>query len=132
VTYVLDTNAVVGLMKLHEPIAGRIRSHGPAGLAVTTITLAEMWFGAARSRWPARSRADQDAALAPFRVLDFDATAADRYAAIRATLASKGTPIGDRDLMIAAITLGNRATLVTNNTREFMRVPGLRVEDWTA
>lgn len=130
--YLLDTNAVIDLMRLRDPLAARVQRAGPGPLAVSAITLAELWYGAARSRRPRRSRDDQDAALAPFRVLDFDAAAADRYADARTHLAGTGQPIGDRDLMIAAIALANRATLVSGNVGEFQRVPGLRVEDWMA
>jgi tRNA(fMet)-specific endonuclease VapC len=86
--------------------------------------------GAAKSQHPRRSRADRDAFLAPFRVLDFDAAAADCYAHARAHLATKGQPIGDRDLMIAAIAVANRLIVVTSNISEFARVPGVVVEDW--
>jgi len=130
VTYLFDTNACIHLMKLHEPLTSRAREAGPAVLAVTSITLAELWFGAAKSQQPKRTRADQEAFLAPFRVFDFDAAAADCYAGIRAHLTAKGKPIADRDLMIAAIALANRRTVVTSNLSEFARVPGLKVEDW--
>jgi tRNA(fMet)-specific endonuclease VapC len=130
VSYLFDTNACIHLMKLREPLAGRARDTGPSAIAITAITLAEMWFGAAKSQHPRRSRADQDAFLAPFRVLDFDAAAADCYASARAHLAAKGQPIGDRDLMIAAIAVANRLIVVTSNISEFARVPGVVVEDW--
>jgi tRNA(fMet)-specific endonuclease VapC len=130
VSYLFDTSAVIHLMRLHDPLTTRAREAGPSSIAVSSITLAELWYGAARSQRPQRTRAEQDIVLAPFRVLDFDATAADRYAAARARLAEQGRPIGDRDLMIAAIALANRMTVVTSNVAEFMRVPGLRVEDW--
>ena len=129
-SYLFDTNAVIHLMKMDEPLVTRVRAAGPSLIAVSSITLGELWYGAARSRHPQRNRIEQDAALAPFRVLDFDASAADRYAAVRADLAREGQPIGDRDLMIAAIALANRLTVVTRNLSEFVRVPGLKVEDW--
>lgn len=129
-SFLFDTNAIIHLMKLREPLVTRARDAGPSAIAVSTITLAELWFEAARSRRPARSRAEQDVALAPFRVLDFDAEAADRYATARAHLADLGRPIGDRDLMIASIALANRMTVVTSNASEFERVPGVKVEDW--
>jgi tRNA(fMet)-specific endonuclease VapC len=132
VSYLLDTNAVIHLMKLREPLVGRVRMAGPAAFAVSSITLAELWYGAARSRRPRTSRREQDLALEPFRVLDFDAAAADRYAAARARLANEGRPIGDRDLMIAAIALVARRTVITSNVSEFRRVPELSVEDWMA
>lgn len=128
--YLFDTNAIIHMMKLRDPLTARARAVGPTAIAVSAITLAELWFGAARSRRPQRSRAEQDLVLAPFRVLDFDAAAADRYATTRAHLADRGRPIGDRDLMIAAIALANRMTVVTSNVSEFARVPTLVVEDW--
>jgi tRNA(fMet)-specific endonuclease VapC len=130
VRYLFDTNAIIHLMKLNDPLASRARAEGPAAIVVSSITLAELWFGAARSRRSGRTRSEQDLALSPFRVLDFDAAAADRYATVRAHLADQGRPIGDRDLMIAAIALANRLVVVTSNTSEFARVPGLTVEDW--
>jgi tRNA(fMet)-specific endonuclease VapC len=130
VSWLLDTNSWIHLMKSRAPIVERVRAIGPALLAVSTVTCAELWFGAAKSQHPQRTRAEQEAALKPFRVLDFDAAAADRYAAIKAHLARLGQPIGDRDIMIAATALSNRMSVVTSNTREFTRVPGLRVEDW--
>ena len=129
-SYLFDTNACIHLMKLHEPLTTRTREAGPSVIAVTSITLAELWFGAAKSQQPKRTRADQDEFLAPFRVFDFDAAAADCYAGIRAHLAAKGRPIGDRDLMIAAIAQANRRIVVTSNVSEFARVLGLKVEDW--
>jgi tRNA(fMet)-specific endonuclease VapC len=132
VSYLFDTNACIHLMKLHEPLTSRARGVGPSAIAVAAITLAEMWFGAAKSHQPRRTRTDQDVFLSPFRVFDFDASAADRYASIRAHLAAKGRPIGDRDLMIAAIAQANNLIVVTSNISEFARVPGLKVEDWMA
>lgn len=129
-SYLFDTNACIHLMKLHEPLTGRAREAGPSAIAITAITLAEMWFGAAKRHNPRRTRADQDVFFAPFRVLDFDARAADCYANARAHLAAGGQPIGDRDLMIAAIAFAHRLTVVTSNVSEFARVPGLTVEDW--
>ena len=100
-SYLFDTNACIHLMKQREPLTGRAREAGPSAIAITAITLAEMWFGAANC-----------------------------YADARAHLAAKGHPIGDRDLMIAAIALANRLTVVTSNLSEFGRVPGVTVEDW--
>lgn len=129
-TWLLDTNACIFLMKLREPVTRRVKQFGPDDLAVSSITCAELWFGAAKSQHPQRSRAAQDAFLEPFRVVDFDVKAADRYGTIRAHLARAGRQIGDRDLMIASIALANRMTVVTSNAAEFVRVPGLAVEDW--
>ena len=69
--------------------------------------------------------------LAPFQVLPFDVEAASRYVDARLALEQAGRPIGERDLVIAATALAHDLTVITNNTREFGRVPGLRVEDWS-
>jgi tRNA(fMet)-specific endonuclease VapC len=130
VTWLLDTNACIFVMKLRAPITSRVRELRPDDLAVSVITCAELWFGAAKSQHTQRSRAAQDAFLEPFRIVDFDSKAADRYAALRAHLARAGRQIGDRDLMIAAIALANRMAVVTSNAAEFAHVPGLKVEDW--
>jgi tRNA(fMet)-specific endonuclease VapC len=130
VNFLFDTNALIHLMKVHEPLVTRARQEAPSCIAVSSITLAELWYGAARSQRPQRSRVEQDAALAPFRVLDFDAESANHYASLRSSLEKVGKPIGDRDLLIASIALANHLSLVTSNTAEFMRVPGLSVEDW--
>jgi tRNA(fMet)-specific endonuclease VapC len=130
VSWLLDTNTCIFLMKMRERLVSRVRTLSPDDLAVASITCAELWFGAARSQHPRRNRDVQDAFLAPMRVLDFNAKAADRYARIRAELARTGRQIGDRDAMIAAIALANDLGVLTSDTSEFRRVPGLRVEDW--
>lgn len=130
-SYLLDTSAVVHLLNLHDPLATRVRDVGPVPIAISSITVAELRHAAARSPRPQRTRAEQDAALAPFRVLAFDESAADRYADVRAHLEAKRRFVGDRELMVAAIALANRMTVVTGRVSEFRRVPGLRVEDWT-
>jgi tRNA(fMet)-specific endonuclease VapC len=94
------------------------------------ITLAELWFGALKSTRPERTRASVDAFLRPFEVLLFDRDAAGSYAEIRLRLERLGRPIGERDLLIAAIARSRSLTVVTHNVGEFGRVPGLTVEDW--
>jgi predicted nucleic acid-binding protein len=106
VSYLFDTNAIIHLMKLRDPLTSR------------AVTSDRRRSPSRRSRWQSfgsvrrdanapRSRAEQDVALKPFRVLDFDAAAAAHYAAARAHLADRGRPFGDRDLMIASIALAN-------------------------
>jgi tRNA(fMet)-specific endonuclease VapC len=90
----------------------------------------ELLFGARRAHQPTHALAQVRTFCAPFVSLPFDDRAADEYSAVRAHLASLGTPIGPYDLMIAAITLAHGLMLVTHNTVEFSRVPGLRLEDW--
>lgn len=92
------------------------------------MTVAELWYGAARRPDPQRKRAAWTAVLAPFAVLPFDRASAERHGVLRHELRHR--PIGERDLFIAAIALANDLTLVTHDGAEYERVPGLRVEDW--
>jgi tRNA(fMet)-specific endonuclease VapC len=114
-----------------EPVLASMARVSPADVAVSAITVAELWFGARKSRTPRRARAEQDAFLAPLVILDFGKSAAEHYAVVREHLERRGTPIGERDLMIASIALANDRELVTNNLREFRRVPELVVVDWS-
>ena len=129
-TWLLDTNTCIFLMKNREPLVSRVQQLSPDDLAVSSITCAELWFGATRSEHPQRNRKSQDAFLRLLHVVDFDGKAADRYASAGAHLARVGRRIGERDLMIASIALAHGMGVVTSNTAEFQRVPALRVEDW--
>jgi tRNA(fMet)-specific endonuclease VapC len=102
----------------------------PDDVSVSVVTLAELWFGARKSSKPARTRQSVDAFLAPITVLPFDRDAAGDYAEIRFDLERAGTPIGERDLLIASTARSRGMTVVTHNVKEFTRVPELGVEDW--
>ena len=130
--YLLDTNICVFLKaKRHPQLAARIRKTRKRDVAVSTVTEAELKYGAYKSNDPARNMTAVDALLATIAILPFESTAADAYGQIRATLEKSGQIIGPYDLMIAAQAIAHRLTIVTNNVREFSRVPGLAVEDWT-
>lgn len=129
--YLLDTNICIAAMRRNRQILARVLRADPSELAVAVMTVAELWFGALRSADPARGRAVADAFLAPFAWLPFNDVGAERYATARHALETRGTPIGERDLVIAATALAHGLAVVTNNTREFARVPGLVVEDWS-
>lgn len=130
--YLLDTNTCIAALRKHRAVLARIVQCAPDDLAVATMTVAELWFGAFKSVDAARSRAVVDAFLAPLAWLPFDDAAAERYATARFHLEARGTPIGERDLIIAATALPHGLTVITRNTREFEGVPALRVEDWSA
>lgn len=131
VTYLLDTNAWISYLNARRsPIAGRLVNTNPADVRLCSVVKAELYYGAYRS-----SRVRENLNLltrlsAQFASVPFDDVAADHYGKIRAYLAKLGTPIGPNDLLIAAIALAGAFTLVTNNTREFSRVPGLLIENW--
>jgi tRNA(fMet)-specific endonuclease VapC len=101
-------------------------------IALSAIVLFELWFGIAKSERRAENIAELEAFLARgFEILALDGDDAEEAGDIRATLARAGTPIGPYDVLIAAQARRRDATLVTANGREFSRVPGLKIEDWT-
>ena len=101
-------------------------------MAVCSIVKAELLYGAWRSaRVPANLQRLQ-VFFEPLRSLPFDDACAQTYAQLRAALAALGAPIGANDMLIAAIALTHRLTVVTHNTREFARIAGLKLEDWEA
>lgn len=129
--YLLDTNIFIYLCKGTYPvIADHIRSFGPGDIVISSITLAELEFGIAKSAKPEKNRKHFQEFLLPFEILPFDGGAAVEYGTVRHHLEKAGSPIGPLDTLIAAHALAAGVCLVTNNEREFNRVPGLRVENW--
>ena len=130
-TYSLDTDTCIAFLRRHLSVLDtRFAAHAPEEIVVSAPVRGELFFGAARSKDPVRARQGVDAFLERFASLPFDDAAADTYGRIRVSLAASGSPIGPNDLLIAAIALTASATLVTHNTREFGRIPGLLLEDW--
>lgn len=107
-----------------------VRARVPADIRICSIVVAELRHGCLRSAKPTANRAAVDALLAPYTSLPFDDAAAEQFASIRLALELTGLMIGPYDVQIAAIALTNNCTLVTHNTSEFSRVPGLAIEDW--
>ena len=129
-TYLLDTNTCVYAIKRDSRVLRSLQEHSPDDFGVSAITVAELWFGAAKSSRPRQTRWSVDAFLKPFEVLPFAGEAAAEYAEIRLQLERAGRPIGERDLLIAATAKSRGLRVVTHNVREFGRVSGLNVEDW--
>ena len=130
--YLLDTNIVSHWMRGHPEVLRRVRSHAPSELSLSSITLAEILYGIEKSPSRKGERRDRIASiLSQLQLHPFDETAARRYARVRARLEESGQPISERDTQIASVALSRRLTVVTNNVREFGRVAGLTVEDWT-
>lgn len=130
--YLLDTNIVIGLSKGRPEVRTRL-AHLPAqNLLLSPVVLCELEFGIAKSQRPEANRAALALLVANLPVPDFNAEVAVHYGRIRAQLEAVGQPIGPNDLLIAAHALSIGATLVTDNVREFSRVPGLVVENWLA
>lgn len=128
--YMLDTNICIYAIK-HRPAAvlDALRTHEAAGIGLSAISAAELQFGARKSG-SARNLAALAQFFEPLEIADFDPAAAQAYGTVRAALEARGTPIGPLDTLIAAHALALDVMLVTHNTREFARVPGLRVADW--
>ena len=126
--YLLDANAVIALLNdTTSPIARRIRRYAPRDVGVSAVVI-QKYYGAFKSQRVDKNVARVDALQFP--VLEFDQEDARRAGEVRAHLASKGTPIGPYDVLIAGQAKARKLTLVTHNTTEFQRVPGLKVEDW--
>jgi tRNA(fMet)-specific endonuclease VapC len=131
VIYLLDTNVCVRYLNGRSvAIRERLEATDADDIVVCSVVKAELFYGANRSNNPERTLANQQQFLNLFVSLPFDDEAATIYGKIRAHLATQGTPIGANDLQIAAIALVHNLILVTHNTGEFSRVPGLRWEDW--
>jgi tRNA(fMet)-specific endonuclease VapC len=127
--YLLDANAVIGLLNdAASGLAQRARREKPADIAISAIVAHELFYGAFKSRRAERNVALVDALR--FAVIEFDKEDARQAGKIRALLASKGPPIGPYDVLIAGQAMARNMVLVTGNTGELERIPGLRLEDW--
>lgn len=131
--FLFDTDACIDLIRQKVPaLQEKIRSLQGEQVAVSVITVAELEYGISKSMFPDRARLATINFLFPFEVLSFDASDAKIYGEIRAGLEKIGGPIGSMDYLIAAQALNRGFTLITGNIREFGRVSGLKIADWSA
>ncbi len=129
----LDTNMCIYLIRQRSRRALRRFEEFEVGeVGVSVITVSELRYGVEKSTRPEQNREALERFLLPLEVVSFGLEATKSYGRIRAALEKQGTPVGPLDTLIAAHAASLGATLVTNNTREFERVPGLQIEDWTA
>ena len=128
--FMLDTNICIFTMKNKPEQVREVFKAHHGQLCISTVTLMELIYGAEKSSSPGRNLADVEGFAARLEVLKYDQDAAAHTGQLRAELAKAGTPIGPYDHMIAGHARSQGLILVTNNLREFNRVPGLRVEDW--
>jgi tRNA(fMet)-specific endonuclease VapC len=128
VKYLLDSNAVIALMKGHPSFVSELRRHKPQDFAIPAIVAHELFYGAYKGQRVAENLARVEALQ--FETLDFDKEDARAAGEIRAALAALGTPIGAYDVLIAGQALARDLILITRNVREFERVHKLRFEDW--
>ncbi|MBR1812494.1 MAG: type II toxin-antitoxin system VapC family toxin [Lachnospiraceae bacterium] len=131
--YLLDTNICVYAINGRYPSVSRyLLRIPPDHIFLSSITIGELEYGAAKSRWGDKTRQIMHAFLANFRVLDFTEQDTVLFGQLRASLTSLSTPIGAYDVMIAAQSISRHLTVVTHNTGEFSRVPGISLEDWVS
>jgi tRNA(fMet)-specific endonuclease VapC len=130
--YLLDTNICVLLIRQKsQTVLQKLTQHPFTDIAVSAITVAELQYGVAKSVHSTQNQQALDFFLLPLTILPFDEGVATTYGEIRVYLEAQGTPIGAIDTLLAAQAVGHKLIFVTNNVREFVRVPGLSVEDWT-
>lgn len=127
--YLLDANAVIALLNGKTPkLTKHVRLHKPADIGISSIVIYELFYGAFKSQ---RSKHNVDLVdNLRFEILEFDKEDARHAGEIRAILANKGTPVGPYDVLLAGQARARHITLITHNTKEFKRIPGLSIEDW--
>jgi tRNA(fMet)-specific endonuclease VapC len=128
----LDTNVCIHIIRRRpQAVLRRFEDYGIGEVGISSVTVAELRYGAEKSSRPEQNLEALGRFLLPLEILAFGGEAAAAYGRIRAVLEKAGTPIGPLDTLIAAHAVSMDVTLVTNNTREFQRVPDLEFEDWT-
>jgi tRNA(fMet)-specific endonuclease VapC len=131
-SYMLDTNICVAIIRRRAPHAlQRLTEQIIGTVCVSSLTVAELEYSVAKSSQPAQNQRALEQFLLPLAIVPFDEQDAQEYGRVRAALEAQGQPIGAIDTLLAAQALRHALTLVTNNMREFARLPGLLLEDWT-
>ena len=130
--YMLDTNTCIYIIKRKPAkVFARFTKCEVGDIGLSSVTLAELHVGVAKSHHVLKNREALEEFILPLEIADFDERAAETYGTVRSYLEKAGTPIGSLDTLIGAHALSIGATLVTNNLREFKRIPKLKVTDWT-
>lgn len=131
--YLLDTNICIHIIKRHpQSVLKRFQLLKFGDVGISSVTLAELEYGIAKSQRRTQNKGALEQFLIPLEILPFDDLAAEAYGVIRFELEKKGIPIGPLDLMIAAHAYSANLVLVTNNLKEFERIPNLAVENWVS
>ena len=131
--FLLDTDICIYLINKRPPaVIKKFKKHNPGEIGISSITVSELQYGTAKSARPEANQVRLDAFLAPFELLPYDVEAVQAYGSLMANLEKKGQVIGPLDMLIAAQALSGNFTLISNNVREFKRIPGLRVENWAS
>jgi tRNA(fMet)-specific endonuclease VapC len=127
----LDTNTCIYFLnRASERIVDRFKELSPSQIKLPSITVAELYYGAEKSKFKSRNRERVRRFVSTFEIVSFDEEACSAYAKIRCSLERSGTPVGPMGLLIASIGFAHNFTVVTNNVMEFQRVKGLKIENW--
>jgi len=131
--FMLDTNICIYIIK-RKPlnVLERFKQTEISQIGISAITLSELSYGVSKSSKPAQNQMALAQFIAPLEILPYDDNAAQYYGNLRTHLEKQGTTIGSLDMLIAAHALSVACTLVTNNTKEFSRIPNLKIENWVA
>ena len=130
--YMLDTNICIYIIKEKpQKVIDKFHTLNIGDICISSITLAELEYGVEKSNYTERNRLALAGFLSSIEILSFSEKAASEYGKIRASLERKGDIIGAYDLMIGAHALSAKITLVTNNIKEFKRIPSLSLQNWT-
>lgn len=131
--FLLDTNICIYIIK-QKPleVLHKFNTYQVGDIGISSITVAELEFGVQKSQYPAKNQQALAQFLLPLEIVNFDHAAATIYGDIRAKLENQGTPIGSLDTLIAAHALSLQVILITNNIKEFSRVPNLKSENWVS
>lgn len=130
-TWLLDTNTCIYFLnRASEGIGKRFQELSPAQIKLPSITVAELYYGAEKSKCKAKNRERVKRFVSTFEIVAFDEIACVTYAEVRHSLEKSGNPVGPMDLLIASIGLAHNFTVVTNNLKEFKRIKGLKIENW--
>jgi len=130
-SFLLDTDTCSAYVKGNPLVFNRFVQYG-GGLAVSTITLGELFTWALRAKAPPQRLQDVQDLLKLVAVHDVTPTVARKFGELRATLFDAGTPVAEMDLFNAAVALVHNLTMVTHNTQDYANIPGLTFEDWMA
>ena len=129
--HLLDTNTCIYFLnRSSERIISQFKKFSPSDTKLPSITVAELFYGAEKSKARKRNWGIVENFVSNFEIIPFDVKSCEIYAKIRASLEKTGIPIGPMDLLIASISITNNFVLVTNNIKEFRRIKGLKLENW--
>lgn len=131
ISHMLDTNSCIDIIRGEHPhLLTRLNRYDPENVGISSIVFAELHTGVCKSSKPAHNLEKLTDFCTPLVLVPFDSLAAESYGFVRTALEAAGTPIGPLDTLIAAHALACQSILVTNNEKEFARVPGLQIENW--